>query len=166
MDTPTLTLEEVAELARIEAATLHDWLQLNGPFNAPSGDIEQLGPFTALAVCIAAELVRRNVEISKGAQAGKKFAHTDEGSPQRNYPGALYGSEVGTTVLAMDMSGAVRIVPIMAMSNARPQEIATALFGDRGGLAIDVNPFVAQIESKLGAAFASLPRKQTHWLGT
>ena len=60
MDTPTLTLEEVAELACIEAATLHDWLQLNGPFNAPSGDIEQLGPFTALAVCIAAELVRRN----------------------------------------------------------------------------------------------------------
>lgn len=165
MDTPTLTLEEVAELACIETATLHDWLQLNGPFNAPSGDIEQLGPFTALAVCIAAELVRRNFEISRAAHAGKKFAHTDEGSPQRNYPGALYGREVGTTVLAMDMSGEVRIVPIMAISNARPQEIATALFGDRV-LAIDVNPFVVQIERKIGAAFASLSRKQMHWLGT
>jgi hypothetical protein len=166
MDTPTLTLEEVAELACIEAATLHDWLKLNGPFNAPSGDIEQLGPFTALAICIAAELVRRNFEISRAARAGMKFAHTDDGSPQRNYPGALYGRGVGTTVLAMDMSGEVRIVPIMAISNARPQEIATALFGDRGVLAIVVNPFVAQIERKIGAAFASLPRKQMQWLGT
>jgi hypothetical protein len=103
MDTPTLTLEEVAELACIETATLHDWLQLNGPFNAPSGDIEQLGPFTALAVCIAAELVRRNFEIFRAAHAGKKF---------------------------------------------------------------DVNPFVVQIERKIGAAFASLSRKQMHWLGT
>jgi len=100
MDAPTLALEEVAELARVEAATLHDWLQLNGPFSAPSGDIERLGPFTALAVCIAAELARGTVEISRAAQAGKKFAHTNEGSPQRNYPGALYGREVGTTVLA------------------------------------------------------------------
>jgi hypothetical protein len=66
----------------------------------------------------------------------------------------------------MDMSGEVRIVPIMAISNARPQETATALFGDRGVLAIVVNPFVAQIERKIGAAFASLPRKQMQWLGT
>ena len=166
MDAPTLNLEEVAELARVEATTLRDWLRLNGPFNAPSGDIEQLGPFTALAVCIAAALSRRNVEISSAAQAGKKFAHTDEGSPQRNYPGALYGREVGTTVLAMDMRGEVRIVPIMSISKARPQEIATAIFGDRGVWAIDVNPFVEQIERKIGAAFASLPHKQTHWLGT
>jgi len=166
MDTPTLALEEVADLACIEAATLHDWLQLNGPFNAPSGDIEQLGPFTALAVCIAAELVRRNVEIYRAAQAGKKFAHTDEGSPQRNYAGALYGREVGTTVLAMDLGGEVQIVPIMSISKARPQEIATAIFGDRGVWAIDVNPLVAQIERKIGAAFASLPQKQTQWLTT
>jgi len=48
----------------------------------------------------AAELARGTVEISRAAQAGKKFAHTNEGSPQRNYPGALYGREVGTTVLA------------------------------------------------------------------
>jgi hypothetical protein len=164
MDAPTLNLEEVAELARVEATTLRDWLRLNGPFNAPSGDIEQLGPFTALAVCIAAALSRRNVEISSAAQAGKKFAHTDEGSPQRNYPGAIYGREVGTTVLAMDMRGEVRIVPIMSISKARPK--VDRYFGDRGVWAIDVNPFVEQIERKIGAAFASLPHKQTHWLGT
>jgi hypothetical protein len=93
-EAPSLTLEEVAQLAGIEAATLRDWL--NGPFGrAPSDDIQQLGPFTALAVCIAAELARRNVEISKAAAAGKKFAHTDEGSPQRDYPGALYSRELG-----------------------------------------------------------------------
>jgi hypothetical protein len=166
MDAPTLALEEAAELAHVAAATLRDWLQLNGPFNAPSGDIERLGPFTALAVCIAAELARRTVEISGAAQAGKKFAHTNEGSPQRNYPGALYGREVGTTVLALDTSGEVEIVPIMAISNARPQEMAAAVFGDRGLVAIDVNLIVAQIERKIGSAFASLPRKQTHWLGT
>jgi hypothetical protein len=43
MDAPTLALEEAAELAHVAAATLRDWLQLNGPFNAPSGDIERLG---------------------------------------------------------------------------------------------------------------------------
>jgi len=166
MDAPVLAIEEVAELARVGSATLRDWLQFNGPFNAPSGDIERLGPFTALAVCIAAELARRTVEISKAAQAGKKFAYTDEGSPQRNYPGALYGREVGTTVLALDMSGEVEIVPIMSISNSRPQEMATAIFGDRGFVAIDVNLIVAQIERKIGAAFASSPRKVPHWLGT
>jgi hypothetical protein len=166
MDAPTLAFEEVAELAHVAAATLRDWLQLNGPFNAPSGDIERLGPFTALAICIAAELARRTVEISRAAQAGKKFAHTNEGSPQRNYPGALYGREVGTTVLALDTSGEMEIVPIMAISNARPQEMAAAVFGDRGFVAIDVNLIVAQIEREIGSAFASLPRKETHWLGT
>jgi hypothetical protein len=73
---------------------------------------------------------------------------------------------VGTTVLALDTSGEVEIVPIMAISNARPQEMAAAVFGDRGLVAIDVNLIVAQIERKIGSAFASLPRKETHWLDT
>jgi hypothetical protein len=166
-EAPSLTLEEVAQLAGIEVATLRDWL--NGPFGAPSDDIQQFGPFTALAVCIAAELARRNVEISKAAAAGKKFAHTDQGSPQRDYVGALYSRELGTTVLAMDIDGKVEIVPAsiaeagLGQRILRYKEIATVIFGPRGVCAINVNPFVAKIEAKIGADFGSLPRKQPHW---
>src|SRR5262249_48066825 len=130
------------------------------------GDIERLGPFTALALCIAAELARRTVEISKAAQAGKKFAYTDEGSPQRNYPGALYGRGGGNNVLGLGMSGEVEIGSKKSLSSSRTREMATAIFGDRGFVAIDVNLIVAQIERKIGAAFASSPRKVPHWLGT
>jgi hypothetical protein len=109
------------------------------------------------------------VEISKAAAAGKKFAHTDEGSPQRDYPGALYSRELGTTVLAMDIDGKVQIVPAsiadagLGQRILRYEEIATVIFGPRGVCAINVNPFVAKIEAKIGADFGSLPRKQPHW---
>lgn len=145
---------EVAELARIPVATLRDWYNekpgrpaqfvLDPKLDEPSvpGGTRYVSPHTTLAICIAAELTRLGLPISRAAFAAMSFAHTTLGDPSRKHPAALYGG-YHQTVLSVGGIEEVKIFPIGRIVAAedflfRISEGATAF--------VLVDPIVERIE--------------------
>jgi len=128
--------------------------------SAPAGSTRQLGPYTILAVLIAAHLTRLGVPISNAALAGMKFAHTTGGSPRRNNAGALYSGQA-ITLLSINADGSVRIFPVSSKSD--PLGIVSAICALGGATVIEVNSIVSCIEKEINDRFESPPGKAPEW---
>lgn len=161
--TPQFTFQQVADLAGVEVATVRDWFnRKHGAFSlhhtdqkAPSGGTRRLSPFTLVAVSLAAQLTRLGVPISRAATAGMTFAHTQRGTPRRDYPGALYGEQ--RTLLAVDAHGDVRIFPASAQSNHF--ELLSVIRQTGGATVIEVDQIIAHIEKQTRLNFPTSPAK-------
>jgi hypothetical protein len=83
------------------------------------------------------------------------FAHTQRGTPRRDYPGALYGEQ--RTLLAVDAHGDVRIFPASAQSNHF--ELLSVIRQTGGATVIEVDQIIAHIEKQTRLNFPSSPAK-------
>jgi hypothetical protein len=147
------TLSEVATIAQIPVATLRDWFGTRtGAFyighedhDAPAGGTRLVTPATALAVAIAAQLVRLGVARRRAAEAGLLFAHTANGHPKRRVGDLYEGSD--RTLIAVPDDGPARIFAFGPKSD--PALVLTKI-GAGGAAVLPINAIVERVRSAIG----------------
>jgi len=151
-DGPMFTIEDTARAAGITPNTLRQQFT-RGHFDAipikPAahpGDPRLLSTNSVLAVAIANALARLGVPLSRGAQAGNTFAHSNSGIPPRAHPGALYDRGDRTFMGVPPGDRPIEIFRLGAQFSGI--ELATAIGGEVGVIAC-LNPIVERVEQEL-----------------